>query len=309
MERFKIGAFIIFFLIILNGMMLGGSTNVVPEITKERFKRILDNDFYFIHLTDTHVMHKIFDWAELSTQRLQSVLLHVSSFEKKPAFFVITGDLTNWGGSPISGALNCLAFEHCFYKKDGQLYADADYSIPVYTTPGNHEYIYTRSLINYHRFIENDTHYIITYNDMSLFFLNSGPSYFDGAMGLSGSEMEWFESHLQNCYSPIKIVLMHHPAVHHRDEHGTMMDVITHHREAFVITCQSHNIDLVLTGHTHNSWVFDGTENFYEDNVPINCSGYPTLFVQTDDCYESIHYRNISIIHDNVWLEPCREMT
>jgi len=296
---------------IINGITLsGGSTTAGVDTINERFEANVDNDFYFVQFTDTHVMHRLFDWKEVSKNKLQSVLDHVSSFEKKPAFIVITGDLTNWGGGILSGALNCLAFASCFYKNDDQLYADADYSIPVYTAPGNHEYIYTRNLMNYHRFIENNDRYIVNYSNMSLFFINSGPSYHDGGAGLYDCDMDWLEGALQNCSSHIKIVLMHHPAVYFRNDEGRMRDVIVQNREAFVNACENHSVDLVLTGHTHESRVFDGDENSYDENMSFNCSLYPALFVQTTDCSEhGVHYRNVSIIGNDVWLGPCVEVT
>ena len=141
------------------------------------------NDFYFVHLTDTHIKHRLFDINEKTKDRLSKVINHISSFENKPAFIVITGDLTEWGGSGITGALNCMAFADCFYEKDGQLYADQNLSIPVYTTPGNHDYCFNRNLENYHKFIdinhidENDR-YIVSYENISLFFMDSGPNYY-----------------------------------------------------------------------------------------------------------------------------------
>ena len=39
-------------------------------------------------------------------------------------------------------------FLSCLYQSNGQLYADSDLSIPVYTTPGNHDYMYEKSLKN-----------------------------------------------------------------------------------------------------------------------------------------------------------------
>ncbi len=276
-----------------------------------------DNDFYFIQITDTHVMHKIFDRNEISKNRFKYVLDKICSFDKKPAFIVITGDLTEWGGNCISGALNCRAFTSCLYKKDGQFYADENYSIPVYTTPGNHEYYFSRNLRNYHRFIKNEDHYIVNYSNVSLFFMNSGPSYYkvlynwlknvDGD-GLYDSDMQWLESSLDNCSLNYKIVLMHHPAINLRDDNGKMHDVIARNREAFIDLCEDYNVDIVLTGHTHNSKVFDSNEYYYDFNNSLNCSLYSTLFVQTDDCKEGVHYRNVSLIGNDIWLENSVEL-
>lgn len=295
---------------LLNGITVGGTTtNTAGQHKNDANDRTGANQFYFVQLTDTHVMSKVFDPDESSMKNLQKALEHVCSFEKKPAFIVVTGDLTNWGGSWISGALNCLAFTSCLYKKDGRFYADANCSVPVYTTPGNHEYIYTRNLMNYHRYIKTDDRYIVNYSDATLFFLNSGPMTFDDGAGLTDSDMTWLDGALDNCTAHFKIVLMHHPAVNTRNEQGRMSGVIARNREAFVASCENHSVELVLTGHTHQARIFDGNEKTYEDPTSLNCSLYPTLFVQTDDCHKEIHYRNVTIIGNNVWLEHCVKVT
>jgi len=81
-----------------------------------------NDDFYFVHLTDTHVMHKLYDRDESTKKIFTSVIEKVTSFDEKPAFIVITGDLCEWGGSGISGALNCRAFVDCLYEKDPFLF-------------------------------------------------------------------------------------------------------------------------------------------------------------------------------------------
>ena len=35
---------------------------------------------------------------------------------------------------------------------------------------------------------------------------------------------------------------------------------------------------------------------------------YTTLYVQSDDCKGSIHYRNISIVENNIWVESSEEL-
>ena len=47
----------------------------------------------------------------------------------------------------------------------------------------------------------------------------------------------------------------------------------------------------------------------YSTNTSLNCSLYPTLFVQTDDCKQGVHYRNVSISGSDVWLEHCVEVS
>ena len=152
------------------------SAIVVAEINHDSSTMIvvtnfanMNDDFYFVQLTDTHVKNILFDITEESKGRLDAVIEKILSFENPPAFIVITGDLTEWGSEPL-GHLNCQTFVDCFYKNSDQLYADSELTIPVYTTPGNHDYMYARNLDNYYNYIKNANHYTINYNDMSLFF-------------------------------------------------------------------------------------------------------------------------------------------
>ncbi|GAI05510.1 unnamed protein product, partial [marine sediment metagenome] len=224
------------------------------------------------------------------------------------------------GGSGISGALNCQAFVDCLYEKDDQLYADADYSIPVYTTPGNHDYCFNYNLKNYHRFIDKNhvdekDRYNVTYGDVKLFFMDSGPNHYFHPKywtdivgdGLYKCDISWLEDKLSSCNSEKKIVLMHHPAINKRRDDGDMGGVIFRNREEFIELCETYNVDLVLAGHTHNSRVYDSDEELY-DNYPINSSLYSTLYVQSDDCKQGCHYRNVSIIGNDIWLEGSEEV-
>ncbi len=317
MKKFNFQLIIIILLILFlcNTFAVVGFNEIVEN------KKLLQNndDFYFVHLTDTHIKHKLFDINENTKARLSTVIEHIISFEKKPAFIVITGDLTEWGGSGFTGALNCMAFADCYYELDGQLYADEELSIPVYTTPGNHDYIYNRNLKNYHKFIDKNhvdekDRYIITHENVSLFFMDSGPNYFLNPFtwfdicgkGLYNCDIEWLDDALNNSEQK-KIVLMHHPAVNKRNKWGFIGGVIINNRQNFIDLCEKYDAELVLAGHTHNAVVYDGNVNLYED-FPLNCSLYSTLYVQSDDCKQGIHYRNISIIGDDIWLEESVEL-
>lgn len=300
------------------------TVNIQMNVTSEKIQTIYyhncgyyENDFYFVQITDTHVINKKFDKNGSSIKRLRCVLENITSFKIKPAFIVVTGDLVEWGGSSKSGELNYQAFISCFYKKNDILYADSDYSIPVYTIPGNHDYVWENNLENYHKYVDkkhvdiNDK-YTITYKDVSLFFMNSGFNYVSHptewkhvkGSGLYNEDIKWLEKELKECRVKHKIILMHHPAVNSRDKNDEMTSVIARNREKFIELCEQYNVELVLTGHTHTSRVFDAEEKRYSEyDLPFNCSMYPTLYVQTDDCKEGVHYRNISVVNDNVWLE------
>ena len=233
-----------------------------------------EDNFYFVHITDTHIMHKLYDRDESTKKIFTSVLEKITSFDEKPAFVVITGDLVEWGGSGISGALNCKTFVDCLYEKDDRLYADADCTIPVYTTPGNHDYCFNYNLRNYHRFIDKNhvdekDRYNVTYGNVELFFIDSGPNHYFHPKywtdivgdGLYKCDINWLESKLSSCNSEKKIVLMHHPAINKRRDDGSMGGVIFRNREEFIELCETYNVDIVLAGHTHNSRVYDLMKN------------------------------------------------
>ncbi len=311
MNKLKFFVIFMFAILIFDTFAVIGINNMIFNVEIKTSDE--SDDFYFVQLTDTHVMHKLFDRNEKSKKRLNTVLEKILSFENKPEFIVITGDLCEWGNNPL-GALNSITFANCFYKKDDQLYADENFTIPVYTTPGNHDYLFNRDLRSYHKYIdknhvEEEDRYIVNYGNISLFFMDSGPTYYSNlsilfewhGQGLYDNDIEWLEEGLSQCQSKHKIVLMHHPAA------GEKGDTFILNRDVFVELCKTYDVELVLAGHTHRARVFDSDLNKYEEFL-LNCSLYPTLYVQSDDCKEGIHYRNVSIRGNDVWLESSEEL-
>ena len=235
--------FFIFFLITMNITVIAYENQKIINTNE------CDNDnFYFVHITDTHLLNKINDTQEITKKRFIRVLNEINSFKDKPAFVVITGDLVEFGGSDYFGALNYQTFINCLFEKNNYLYADPSFTIPVYTTPGNHDYIWETSLKNYHDYVDKkhesvNDRYTISYMDTTLFFMDSGPNYilepWDWAdvkgAGLYKDDINWLESQLLSCSSKNKIVLMHHPAVNYRNDKGEMTNVIARNREEFII--------------------------------------------------------------------------
>jgi 3',5'-cyclic AMP phosphodiesterase CpdA len=287
----------------------------VGNSSSQQLHKRSNDDFYFVHITDTHIIHKIYDPGEVTTTIFKTVIEEVVSFPESPDFIVITGDLVEWGGSGPSGALNYMALVDCLYQNNDQFYADENYTIPVYMTPGNHDYNFNRNLNNYHQFITEFGRYVVTHNDVCLFFMDSGPNYYAEPTkwfdilgdGLYDEDIQWLDEMLQQCISQHKIVLMHHPAVNDRNEQGQMKSVLARNRETFISLCESYDVELVLAGHTHRNRVFDGDETRYYD-FPINCSQHSTLFVQTADCKKGCNYRNISFINGDLYIEDIVEL-
>ena len=199
MREIKFLTLFIFITLVFSTVIVAGFNHKISNAEIKTFDERLNDDFYFVHLTDTHIRHKIFDRNEDTSSRLKTVVETVVSFENKPAFIVITGDLTEWAAG-ITGALNSITFTKCFFEKDEQFYADEEFTIPVYTTPGNHDYVLHRNLRNYHRFIDkkhvtDEDRYIVTHEDVSLFFMDSGPNYYSDLSIL----FEWHGEGLYDC--------------------------------------------------------------------------------------------------------------
>jgi hypothetical protein len=168
-------------------------------------------------------------------------------------------------------------------------------------------------LKNYHKYIdkrhvEQKDRYNVTYEDLTLYFMDSGPNYYADLRiifewhgeGLCCDDIEWLDEELSNCKTSKKIVLMHHPAV------GEPQDVFIKNRQEFVDLCENYQVDVVLAGHTHSDKVYDLNNKY--DQRPLNCSNFSTLYVQSDDCKGTIHYRNISIIGNDIWIESNVEL-
>lgn len=301
------------FIFILGLVLIGSSfsANGIKTNTLE-LSKTENSDFYFVHISDTHVMNKQFDKYERYKQNFVRVLDEITHFKEKPAFVALTGDTVEWGGSRTTGALNYQTLLSCIYQKDGKLYADSSFTIPIYTTPGNHDYLWENSLKNYKNYLRNEKNYLIDMGSVTLFFIDSGSNYYLepwdwlrvlGA-GLFDEDIEWLEKQFSNHQSDKKIVFMHHPAVNYRDEKGIMIDVIARNRDNFIQLCENYDVELVLAGHTHSSVVYDGSENIY-DSYPFYCSNHTTLFVQTDDCKQDVNYRNVTVSSGDIVVHEC----
>lgn len=289
-----------------------------PIINSKNCNTKLNNDqvednFYFIQITDPYIKHELFDNAK-SQNKLKSVIYYINSLDEKPAFVIITGNLVD-SGSGLIGILNYNTFIECLYKKDNQLYTSSNCSIPVYTTPGNQDYHWNLNLINYKRIIDNNNifnknRYTVNYNNLTLFFLNSGHDYLskpkeiNRGSGLLRSDIKWLENNLINYDSQQKIIIMHHPVIN-SDENGT----IARNRDELIDLCNKYDVELVLSGHTHTSQVFVNEINFISnDKLPINCSQYSTLHVHTASIKDGYYYRKINVSSNEIILNPCLQI-
>lgn len=194
------------------------------------------------------------------------------------------------------------------------------------------------SLQNYHKYITQNNrygnypdNYNITYENTFFISLDSGPIsinpifkediiYFlshweqifqdswEGwcdkyicSTGLDDYQINMLDSWLSISQATNKIVFMHHPAI---DLHQK----ISNNREEFIQICEENNVNVVLTGHMHQSHIYDSLYNTTKDyeyssesENGLLCN--KTYFVQTDDCGgQDTGYRLITVNGGNVTI-------
>lgn len=119
--------------------------------------------------------------------------------------------------------------------------------------------------------------------------------------GLDDTQIDLLDSWFSDSQETNKIVFMHYPAI---DNYQT----ITKNRENFINLCEENNVNVVLTGHMHQSHIYDSLFNTTKDyeytsesENGLLCN--KTYFVQTDDCgAQDTGYRVIAINGSNVTI-------
>ena len=251
------------------------------------------NNFYFVHITDTHV--NIFGYPSNAQKYLKKVIGKLESSSNKPEFVVLTGDLVEFGGSGYFGAKNYREFLECVGGKKNNLYFDGGRRI--YTTPGNHDYRPQNSLSNYYKYISSFDRYLIIYRNVVILCLTSGKDVIkEGklmASGLSSSDIYWIETNLKNFPDKIKIIAMHHP-----------ISSLTRNKNKLISLCKQYNVEAVICGHTHRSRVRDIYGRGY--STPVDCYKVPTLIVETDACFHHGAYRPMEVSGNHLIIKNCR---
>ncbi|MBM7119129.1 metallophosphoesterase [Archangium primigenium] len=127
-------------------------------------------------------------------------------------------------------------------------------STPLFTTPGNHEYITKNAqpyLDNFYLPSNNpagsERYYSFDWGPVHFVSLDSNCSSFPTAECTKALQQAWVKQDLAATRQPWKIVFFHHP-VWSSGEHGSS----TSTRNAFASLFEQYGVDLVLTGHDHN---------------------------------------------------------
>ncbi len=256
---------------------------------------VVTEPFYFVHITDTHI-------GESGARELfDRCIAHINSFDPKPAFVLITGDLVNWGGG-IEGIENYAEFLNSVSKLD----------VLWHSSPGNHDHY--GGIANYYKYIDDRVNYPFSYGYTHFMSLNSGsgasPPIPPRGSGLSDYQMNWLKNELvlnQNKLN--KIIFMHHPAVNKWN-----LGTIKENMKEFIENCSAYDVDVVLTGHTHKNRVcnynYDQGEWVYDDSNShtwISDDDLDTIYVQTGSCIDYGFYRNITVIKDHVLVKPAEQ--
>ncbi|HOY31032.1 MAG TPA: metallophosphoesterase [Bacteroidales bacterium] len=290
--------------------------------------------FTFVHISDMHISDGSGNIGNYDDDGEQ-FLCNARQFKllnPKPAFIVVSGDVSNIGSKSPNGMYPALT-QHLYPQggitnpANGAYFIDQDQTIPIYFVSGNHEYYesillaldQTSTLTYYPARIAPDVDYTFTYNNAQLIFMRTGSdvslwnSPEDGA-GITNSQCQW----LRNVLNPAggwpppdrrKIIIMHHPAANAAGTEvdgspytgyisGPASNSFRYNRVNFLNICDSNNVDVTLSGHVHQCVVADRNGNV----VPENWAG-GTRYSQIANANEG-SYRIITVDSNFVTLSP-----
>ena len=242
--------------------------------------------YYFIHITDTHVVAG-------GTDRWDAVRNEILSWSDKPEFVICTGDLVDWGAG-VSGHANFWAFVwNLYWTLPENWYLDSEHEIPICFCPGNHDsrYIYQAappySLINYNLIVNVLLYYKTIIGNSAIFSLNSGndcwpwggfpwwPYTFDAPGSIWDPEgaglysldvlaliydLDSLDGSMNGVDTSdyVKIIMLHHPHINPDGEGGDTNDAVFWNlRPEFKQICNQFDVDLVFNGHLHSDGIWD----------------------------------------------------
>jgi len=254
----------------------------------------LKAQFSFIHITDIHVAdgNPIGNIPEYDMNGVEFNCC-IKAFRimyPQPSLIVASGDISNVGGAPPDGMYTALTkhlFPHPYtFPFPGDYFIDFAQTIPIYFTPGNHEYyevlvppVIVTSPVYYVEYVSPDKDYSINKNNAVILMLRTGGDtpFWEGenpfnshSTGLSDEQCSWLRETLKTAGDKRKIIVMHHPV---RNSSGILYSdsarfpvpssdgSFLNNRSTFLNICDSNLVDIVLIGHTHN-------------NVVLNRGGY-----------------------------------
>ncbi|MCX6246706.1 MAG: metallophosphoesterase [Bacteroidetes bacterium] len=279
--------------------------------------------FTFVAVSDLHISDTIAENSDVNAQYFRCAMKEFEALQPKPAFVVVSGDISNVGNIGPDGMYTTLT-QYLFPPVQtnpgiGTYFIDSALTIPVYFTPGNHEYwtgflgngepISNDTLTYYVKNISPNTDYVIATSLAVVVVLRSGsdgpygippnPQNIEGT-GLSDTQINWLRNVLISNSSKRKIIVFHHPAVNVAGTNsdgtpytGEILDTadnsILNNRTRFLNICDSNHVDLVLNGHEHQNVVAKRNGQVVDENWPDS-----TRYVQTAAAFNR-SYRIISV--------------
>ena len=202
----------------------------------------IDDDFYFIHISDTHMTppHSGLYTGDDAEHNFRRVIEAARNLDVAPAFFVISGDLSDRGEVASYVRLACLVAE---VEEEGT---------PVLLALGNHDdraNFYSVFHQGYDTVRQPSYHYSRTIGELRVIVLDS---LVEGCgHGLLGSEqLEWLDNELSRPEPRMgTVIVLHHPPV---NTGATWVDDLKlADSDALLEVLDRHNVQCVLNGHTH----------------------------------------------------------
>jgi len=290
--------------------------------------------FTFVHISDMHISDgwggNIGNYDE-DGEQFACNLRQFNLLNPKPAFVVVSGDVSNIGSKSPDGMYTAVT-NHLYpqgglsYPANGAYFIDSAQTIPIYFVSGNHEYYesvllaldQTTTLQYFPAHIAPDVDYSIKHNGTLLVFLRSGGDCSlvedpEDGMGITNQQCQWLRATINPGGGPPtnnrKIIILHHPVV---GCSGTEVDgspntevlsgpnagSFLYNRETFLNICDSNNVDVILSGHVHQCVVANRAGNV----VPENWTG-GTRYSQIGNSNEG-SYRVITVDSNFVSLGP-----
>lgn len=286
--------------------------------------------FSFAHISDTHVADGVSAPPyDLNGVMFNQVITAFNQMNPKLAFVINTGDVSNSGNGVPYGMYPALT-QHLFpalvaYPQQDDYFIDSAKTIPMYFTPGNHDYrsgnippLSNSTLTYYSQYIAPDTDYFFVYENAVFILLRSGwddnrPIWEDTnplnpeGSGLTDSQITWLRNVLHTNSNKRKMIFMHHPPVDAVGTNtdgtpftGTVLDTadgsILNNRTEFLNICDSNNVDAVFCGHEHQNVVA------IRNGTVVNENWTGTVrYVQTTTCTEG-GYRIVTVYPDSVHI-------
>ena len=280
--------------------------------------------FSFVHLSDMHVSTTPSANSDTNGQYFQCAIKEFASLNPKPTFVLVTGDISDIGNMQPLGMYPAIT-QHLFPPSltnpaVGDYFIDSAKTIPIYYTPGNHEYwtgfdsiglpISNDTLFYYPKYITPDTDYVIQTASAIIVCMRSGhdspygyppnPEVIMGT-GLTDAQCSWLRNIMKSNSNKRKIIVMHHPPVNAVGTNSdgspytasviadTATNSLQNNRTNFLNICDSNQVDVILAGHEHQNVVANRKGDTVSENWPNG-----TRYVQTAAAFNR-SYRIITV--------------